>query len=287
MSNNQTRQDIIETCDRIKELLLSKNEKYGDAALNPARIMSKANPVEQILVRIDDKLNRISKGAGLLASDEDVVPDLAGYFILLIIALERQNEVNFETAKRVIRDYGERPRSIDDAWDYENKPGENTPSEEWFSLYRAGHRRPLTPDECRVDGIPSTPLINNGPSVVGSRPGQMNIICSGEGVGRSQIKNNVGFDSLEQLLEHNGIETTPEQDRENKETLKAWEKLLTYKLKQYGIEFPKPSEPLEDPWEEHRDPRDPECIANWPDCTNGGYDPKCCRFPKSCSCGGP
>jgi len=30
--------------------------------------------------------------------------------------------------------------------------------------------------------------------------------------------------------------------------------------------------------------RDPECVANWPDCYEGGYDPSCCRFPKSCSC---
>jgi hypothetical protein len=32
------------------------------------------------------------------------------------------------------------------------------------------------------------------------------------------------------------------------------------------------------------DERDPECVANWPDCYEGGYDPSCCRFPKSCSC---
>lgn len=27
-----------------------------------------------------------------------------------------------------------------------------------------------------------------------------------------------------------------------------------------------------------------ECEKNWPGCWNGGYDPRCCRFPKSCSC---
>lgn len=27
----------------------------------------------------------------------------------------------------------------------------------------------------------------------------------------------------------------------------------------------------------------PECIENWPECYSGGYDPRCCRFPKSCS----
>jgi len=27
-----------------------------------------------------------------------------------------------------------------------------------------------------------------------------------------------------------------------------------------------------------------ECVDNWPGCYDGGYDPSCCRFPKSCSC---
>lgn len=26
------------------------------------------------------------------------------------------------------------------------------------------------------------------------------------------------------------------------------------------------------------------CIEEWPECYSGGYDPRCCRFPKSCSC---
>ena len=83
-------------CDEVKELLISKNKKYGDSALNPSRIFSKATAIEQILVRIDDKLNRISQGAGLLANDEDVVMDLIGYLVLLKIALVRnqiRNEV--------------------------------------------------------------------------------------------------------------------------------------------------------------------------------------------------
>jgi hypothetical protein len=28
---------------------------------------------------------------------------------------------------------------------------------------------------------------------------------------------------------------------------------------------------------------EPSCVANWPGCFSGGYDPRCCRFPKSCS----
>lgn len=32
------------------------------------------------------------------------------------------------------------------------------------------------------------------------------------------------------------------------------------------------------------DRRSPECVARWPECESGAYDPRCCRFPKSCSC---
>lgn len=78
-------------CDQIKELLIEKNSKYGDSALNPARIFSKSDSTEQILVRIDDKLNRIQKGAGLLANDEDVINDLIGYLVLLKISLTRNS----------------------------------------------------------------------------------------------------------------------------------------------------------------------------------------------------
>jgi hypothetical protein len=97
MSLNENQLKIAQVCDEIKTLLLEKNAKYGDAALNPTRIFSKANAVEQLLVRIDDKLNRIQKGAGLLACDEDVVQDLIGYLVLLKIALA-QNDALIEKA---------------------------------------------------------------------------------------------------------------------------------------------------------------------------------------------
>ena len=86
VANTQT--DIARICDNIKNLLLEKNMKYGDSALSPVRVMSQSSPVEQILVRIDDKLSRISRG-NLLTDDEDVINDIIGYFILLKIALER------------------------------------------------------------------------------------------------------------------------------------------------------------------------------------------------------
>ena len=90
MTISETQAQISAICDDVRELLLYKNSKYGNSALEPVRIFSKASNIEQLLVRIDDKLNRIQKGAGLLAEDEDVVMDLIGYLVLLKIALKKQ-----------------------------------------------------------------------------------------------------------------------------------------------------------------------------------------------------
>ena len=89
MTNTQQR--IIEVCDSVRELLLQKNRKYGDSALNPSRIFAKSDPVEQIKVRIDDKLSRIST-SGTSGVDEDTLQDLIGYLVLLKIATEQATE---------------------------------------------------------------------------------------------------------------------------------------------------------------------------------------------------
>ena len=70
----------------IKYLLLSKNKKYGNSALYPVRIFSKANETDQILCRIDDKLSRIKNMGTDTQIDEDTVNDLIGYLILLKIS---------------------------------------------------------------------------------------------------------------------------------------------------------------------------------------------------------
>ena len=84
---------IAQRCDKLKNLLFEKNRKYGDSALNPLRCFSKASPIEQLKVRIDDKLSRIRNGS--LDEDEDVVMDLAGYCILYMIATDA-NEGSLE-----------------------------------------------------------------------------------------------------------------------------------------------------------------------------------------------
>ena len=83
---------IAKVCDEIKDLLLMKKASYGDSALDPIRLFSNSSAVEQIYVRIDDKLSRIQRGSGLLADDEDVIQYLIGYLVLLKIALRREQD---------------------------------------------------------------------------------------------------------------------------------------------------------------------------------------------------
>lgn len=79
--------DLDAVLGRIKELLLAKNKAYGDAALNPLRFHSSASPVEQLNVRMDDKLSRMARGG---KSDEDEPLDYVGYWVLREIAKLRE-----------------------------------------------------------------------------------------------------------------------------------------------------------------------------------------------------
>lgn len=79
----ETQQSIVEECRRVAELLVAKNRAYGDSALDPLRVFSRADPVEQLRVRIDDKLSRIARGD---SAGEDTVLDLLGYLVLLRVA---------------------------------------------------------------------------------------------------------------------------------------------------------------------------------------------------------
>ena len=79
--------EIWSTCHGIAQMLIDKNIAYGDSALNPVRIFSKANPAEQLRVRIDDKLSRLMKGTEYIGDND--IDDLIGYLVLLKIAKEK------------------------------------------------------------------------------------------------------------------------------------------------------------------------------------------------------
>ena len=78
---------IWKACHEIAHMLIKKNHSYGNSALDPVRIFSKADAREQLYVRIDDKLSRLMKGTDY-PGDNDI-DDLIGYLVLLKIAKQK------------------------------------------------------------------------------------------------------------------------------------------------------------------------------------------------------
>jgi hypothetical protein len=66
----------------IKSLVMAKNLRYGNSALDPLNIFSKLPAENSICIRIDDKLNRIKNAKELRKND---VADIMGYLCLLCV----------------------------------------------------------------------------------------------------------------------------------------------------------------------------------------------------------
>jgi hypothetical protein len=64
----------------LSNFLIQKNKAYGNSAMNPINAFSKSTALEQINVRIDDKLGRILNGTEYPGDDTE--KDLLGYLIL-------------------------------------------------------------------------------------------------------------------------------------------------------------------------------------------------------------
>lgn len=86
-----TEDEIRAVCSEVSTFLVEKNVQYGDSALSPLRIFSKASSEEQLRVRIDDKISRLVRGNDSIEADDDIVTDLIGYFILWKVASRRGN----------------------------------------------------------------------------------------------------------------------------------------------------------------------------------------------------
>lgn len=88
--NLTTIDEVKYILDSIYKMLEEKNKAYGDSALNPIRLFSRADAPEALRVRIDDKLSRI-KNQGL-QDNEDSISDLIGYLVLLKVAMKRKGD---------------------------------------------------------------------------------------------------------------------------------------------------------------------------------------------------
>lgn len=61
-------------------MLIMKNRKYGDSAIDPVNIFYRGTAEDALRVRMDDKLSRIMNRQD--DEDEDPENDLIGYLIL-------------------------------------------------------------------------------------------------------------------------------------------------------------------------------------------------------------
>lgn len=89
---SESQKKIIEVCDSMKELLLYKNEKYGDSALNPNNVFYKGDSTNSIKIRLDDKIGRIKNSEETRIND---VCDIIGYCVLLLVSMgTSEKEIN-------------------------------------------------------------------------------------------------------------------------------------------------------------------------------------------------
>jgi len=81
-----TQQRITEITEAMRDLLLYKNQKYGDSALKPKQIFYKGEATDSIMIRLDDKLGRIMANTDATPRINDVA-DIIGYCTLLLVSM--------------------------------------------------------------------------------------------------------------------------------------------------------------------------------------------------------
>lgn len=85
-SETPTQQKIKDILSGMTDLLLYKNKKYGDSAINPKKIFYKGNSTNSILIRLDDKIGRVMSNTEEKPRVNDVA-DIIGYCTLLLVSM--------------------------------------------------------------------------------------------------------------------------------------------------------------------------------------------------------
>lgn len=84
LSESQEKISIV--LDKMKDILLYKNRKYGDSALHPNNVFFKGDSTNSILIRLDDKIGRIRNNTEEKPRINDVA-DIIGYCTLLLVSM--------------------------------------------------------------------------------------------------------------------------------------------------------------------------------------------------------
>ena len=86
-----TQMKLVDVLDGMKNLLLYKNKKYGDSAINPKKIFYKGDSTNSILIRLDDKIGRVMSNPDDKPRVNDVA-DIIGYCTLLLVSMNVTSE---------------------------------------------------------------------------------------------------------------------------------------------------------------------------------------------------
>lgn len=88
---SDTQRKLMDVLDGMKSLLLYKNRKYGDSAINPKKVFYKGDTTNSILIRLDDKIGRIMSNTDDRPRVNDVA-DIIGYCTLLLVSMNVTGE---------------------------------------------------------------------------------------------------------------------------------------------------------------------------------------------------
>ena len=86
VEDTPTQQKIKDILSGMTNLLLYKNKKYGDSAINPKKIFYKGDSTNSILIRLDDKIGRVMSSTEEKPRVNDVA-DIIGYCTLLLVSM--------------------------------------------------------------------------------------------------------------------------------------------------------------------------------------------------------
>ncbi len=112
ISQEQVEAALREASEELIQFLMEKNRSYGNSAIEPVRIFSQASPLEQINVRIDDKLSRMIHGSSFPGDNDE--QDLMGYFMLKkACQILTKNRASFNLAQEIAE--GSTPSIVDTA----------------------------------------------------------------------------------------------------------------------------------------------------------------------------
>lgn len=90
-AGTETQQKIKDILSGMTDLLLYKNKKYGDSAINPKKIFYKGDSTNSILIRLDDKIGRVMSNTEEKPRVNDVA-DIIGYCTLLLVSMKVTSE---------------------------------------------------------------------------------------------------------------------------------------------------------------------------------------------------